>query len=458
MYLLIIAGLYTRYISVTLEKDELKTRYDQLNNSYSQLQELMSIDYSQLQSSYKILRENHSQLQEEVKQLRDKIEGKWCPDGWRRFGGSCYFKSDEKESWEGSRDYCRQRGADLVVINSKEEQKFVTELSVDGESWIGLQLKWTEGEHAKWEWVDTSPLTEMFWTPGLPEYSLYRQAVTCCNQQGQWTQSLSEPECQIHQKSTREQEEEEEEQVEISEDEEHHADLRSHEANPHTHNNPVAVKRRCFSAATVTLGVMYLLIFAGLYTRYISVTWEKDELQTRYDQLSNNYSQLQELMSRKNVDCSQLQSSYEALSRNQSQLQDEVKQLRDKTEGKWCPDGWRRFGCSCYFKSDEQKSWEGSREECQQRGADLVVINSKEEQKFVIELNVRGDSWIGLWEILTDREYIWEWVDGSPQAQTFWAPGLPQDDNYRQAATCCNQQGQWTQSDYFIDKSWICEK
>ncbi|KAL7381333.1 hypothetical protein ABVT39_004242 [Epinephelus coioides] len=121
----------------------------------------------------------------------------------------------------------------------------------------------------------------------------------------------------------------EEDQVEIFQDEEHHADLQSQKAN-------------------------------------IFVTLDKDELQSRYDQLSNNYSQLQKQIPNASV--------------HYSQLQDEVKQLKDKIEGKWCPDGWSRFGSSCYFQSDEKKNWGQSRADCRQRGADLVIINNKEEQ------------------------------------------------------------------------------
>ncbi|XP_039676688.1 C-type lectin domain family 4 member E-like [Perca fluviatilis] len=132
--------------------------------------------------------------------------------------------------------------------------------------------------------------------------------------------------------------EEEERQVVILEDEEHHADLGPQRARPHTQNNPAANNRRCFKATAVTLGGFYLLMLAGLFIRLTL-------LQTRYDQLSNNYSQLQ-----------------------------------GEVSEKCCPDGWTTFGRSCYFKSKEKNTWDGSRADCQQIGADLVVINNEEEQ------------------------------------------------------------------------------
>lgn len=49
-------------------------------------------------------------------------------------------------------------------------------------------------------------------------------------------------------------------------------------------------------------------------------------------------------------------------------------------KGKWCPDGWMRFRNSCYFKGEEKKEWYESRKHCQEREADLVIINSKAEQ------------------------------------------------------------------------------
>ncbi|XP_028454182.1 C-type lectin domain family 4 member E-like [Perca flavescens] len=216
-------------------------------------------------------------------------------------------------------------------------------------------------------------------------------------------------------------EEKEESQVDILEDEENHADLGPQRARPHTQNNPAANNRRCFKATAVTLGGFYLLTLSGLFIRFTL-------LQTRYNQLSNNHSH----------------------------LQDEVKQLKNRTEDKSCPHGWTRFGCSCYFKSKEKDYWDGSRADCKKRGADLAVINNEEEQKFVSELSKDGESWIGLWD--ERRQAEWKWVDGSLLTETFWAAGLPLYDTYLSAATCCDQQGKWTQNRYYETKKRICEK
>ncbi|KAM4550829.1 uncharacterized protein V3H82_019887 isoform 2-T2 [Fundulus diaphanus] len=77
---------------------------------------------SQLQESYEILRKTHSQLTDEVNILKDQVKGKWCPDGWTRFGSSCYCKFKETKLWTESRKHCQDRGADLVIIDSPDEQ------------------------------------------------------------------------------------------------------------------------------------------------------------------------------------------------------------------------------------------------------------------------------------------------------------------------------------------------
>ncbi|XP_026156725.1 CD209 antigen-like protein A [Mastacembelus armatus] len=158
---------------------------------------------------------------------------------------------------------------------------------------------------------------------------------------------------------------------------------------------------------------------------------------------NNNLSRNNSLLEKKTAD----------MAANNSQLQEEVKKLKDKTEGKWCPEGWTRFGCSCYFKSTQEKYWFESRSDCINKEANLVSINSKEEQEFVTKLNAKGQSWISLFREST-WAYNWKWVDVSALTETFWATG--HGNGYY--GSCCDQQGKWTQSYYYNKKTWICEK
>lgn len=45
-----------------------------------------------------------------------------CPADWREINSRCYFLSTDSRTWENSRKYCQSKGADLVVINSEQEQ------------------------------------------------------------------------------------------------------------------------------------------------------------------------------------------------------------------------------------------------------------------------------------------------------------------------------------------------
>uniref|UniRef100_A0A669BFQ9 C-type lectin domain-containing protein n=1 Tax=Oreochromis niloticus TaxID=8128 RepID=A0A669BFQ9_ORENI len=140
--------------------------------------------------------------------------------------------------------------------------------------------------------------------------------------------------------------------------------FQSQEGGPQT-QSPPSVQKGSFRCATLALRVLCLLMLAGIIILSICYALNKSQLQ---DELQDTKTNL-----------TQLQSSYDKLSKNHSQLQEEVKKLKEKIEEK-CPDRWTRFGSSCYFKSTERKTWSDSRRDCQDKGADLVMINSKEEQ------------------------------------------------------------------------------
>ncbi|XP_067370724.1 C-type lectin domain family 12 member B-like [Channa argus] len=246
-------------------------------------------------------------------------------------------------------------------------------------------------------------------------------------------------------------------------------DIQSQEERPQTQNHP-PVHTKSFRGAALCLAVLCLLMAAGiivLSTYHNLVTLEKNDLEKKLNNVSHSSNQSQHLIKQLQVtkekelqsridnltkSYNELQDKMSHTSVTNSQLQDEIKQLKDKIQGKLCPEGWKRFGSSCYFKSTEKKIWLESRKDCVKRESDLVIINSKEEQDFVTKLNPHEDSWIGL---KTQYQWEWKWVDGSQLTETFWATGEKHPTGFY--ASCCDKQGRW-KSERYYDKNWICEK
>ncbi|XP_062266137.1 CD209 antigen-like protein C isoform X2 [Platichthys flesus] len=97
-----------------------------------------------------------------------------CENGWEPHGGKLYFFSSFTLSWNESRRQCKSMGGDLVVINSREEQRFlVSKVSEKMETdevkfWIGLT---DSEEESEWLWVDNTRLNASltFWRKGEPD-------------------------------------------------------------------------------------------------------------------------------------------------------------------------------------------------------------------------------------------------------------------------------------------------
>ncbi|KAA8595017.1 CD209 antigen-like protein E isoform X2 [Etheostoma spectabile] len=120
--------------------------------------------------------------------------------------------------------------------------------------------------------------------------------------------------------------------------------------------------------------------------------------------------------------------------------------------------GWVYFRPSFYYISSEKKSWQDSRADCQQRSADLVIINSKEEQDFTRKFH--KITWIGL----TDRETkgTWKWVDGTLLTKSYWNHGEPND--FEGKNEDCVEirfhdlENSWNDIPCGDQNFWICEK
>ncbi|XP_053336240.1 C-type lectin domain family 6 member A-like [Clarias gariepinus] len=131
------------------------------------------IKYDTLNTEYSKLQISNNNLTEERDQLQREREGclmTFC-DLYRgkcfSLNSSLYFISNEEKNWAESRQDCRSKEADLVIINSAEEQEFITKL-LSRKAWIGLNDRDGVGE---WKWVDDTPLITGFWASGEPDGS-----------------------------------------------------------------------------------------------------------------------------------------------------------------------------------------------------------------------------------------------------------------------------------------------
>ncbi|XP_047195193.1 hepatic lectin-like isoform X2 [Hippoglossus stenolepis] len=97
-----------------------------------------------------------------------------CEDGWEPHGGKCYFFSSVTLTWNQSRRQCRSMRGDLVVINNREEQRFLVSRlrgkmdKPEDRFWIGLTDSKNESE---WLWVDDTRLNPSltFWRHYEPD-------------------------------------------------------------------------------------------------------------------------------------------------------------------------------------------------------------------------------------------------------------------------------------------------
>ncbi|KAM8767296.1 uncharacterized protein AB9X84_006207 isoform 2-T2 [Acanthopagrus schlegelii] len=107
------------------------------------------------------------------------------------------------------------------------------------------------------------------------------------------------------------------------------ADLWPQKFRPRTQNNLQAVRRRHFTIGSI-LGVMYLLILAGIFMRYILATSDKQNLAKERDQLSTSLDQARAININLAEELHKLQSRYNISGNNKSRLEAELKKVKDE--------------------------------------------------------------------------------------------------------------------------------
>uniref|UniRef100_A0A8C0RWY0 Asialoglycoprotein receptor 2 n=2 Tax=Canis lupus familiaris TaxID=9615 RepID=A0A8C0RWY0_CANLF len=125
-----------------------------------------------------------------------------------------------------------------------------------------------------------------------------------------------------------------------------------------------------------------------------------------------------------------------------------------------CPVNWLEYEGSCYWFSRSGKTWEEAEKHCQLESAHLVVVNSREEQKFILQHTNPFDTWIGL----TDSDGSWRWVDGTDYQQSYknWAATQPDDWQGHEVGggeDCAEVRanGRWNDNFCKQVQRWVCE-
>ncbi|XP_030197566.1 C-type lectin domain family 4 member D-like [Gadus morhua] len=121
------------------------------------------VEQLELHQRLKNVTEQHKTVSMEVEQLLQRLKNvteqrdsrlcnQECPIDWNKFGCKCYFSV--WGSWNKSRELCVSLGADLLVVDSKEEMDFIS--GYDGDPWLGATDEASEGS---WRWVDGTVLS-----------------------------------------------------------------------------------------------------------------------------------------------------------------------------------------------------------------------------------------------------------------------------------------------------------
>ncbi|XP_033985045.1 CD209 antigen-like protein C isoform X1 [Trematomus bernacchii] len=153
-----------------------------------------------------------------------------------------------------------------------------------------------------------------------------------------------------------------------------------------------------------------------------------------------------------------LRLSFYSYGRGMQEFEGEDLKRKLSTFDHYSQQGWVYFNHSFYYISAIRKSWQESRDDCQQRNADLIIINSKDEQEFARRF--KQATWIGL----TDRESngTWRWVDGTALETSYWQDGEPNKHEGKDE-DCVEirffeKENNWNDVQCELQRFWICEK
>ncbi|RXN25899.1 CD209 antigen-like protein [Labeo rohita] len=269
-----------------------------------------------------------------------------------------FFMSTEVKSWSDSSQYCRDHGADLVIINSEEKQRFISSFTKE-RVWIGLSDREQEG---KMKWVDNSALKQGEVITELVGVYKNDNHKTCSKYNEMGTDRDEDIYANQGQKLS--------------------------QTEARTQNRGLSVGNKCVVLSTVCISFICIFLVAAIVVLHIKFTAEREvqathmlqsisrdqaekaQLQNSFNSLSQKKLELETRVNDLTAEKRQLQNSLNSLSQKKLELETELTKLSEQVTG-------------YFFLSNEEKSWSDSRQYCRNHGGDLVIINSEEKQRIM---------------------------------------------------------------------------
>ncbi|KAK0132905.1 C-type lectin domain family 10 member A [Merluccius polli] len=379
------------------------------------------------------LTEEHEDTSFPTRATRKRRSGDLTRLGWLHYHYSLYYFSTTKKNWAASRDDCLERDADLVVINSREEQEFVSRLG--GDHWIGLSDGDPEGT---WKWVDGTNMTSSSWGPGEPSDDGGGEVCVATSLGDGWNDKPCADQYRwICEKVV---------VLDHLEAELNKEVMLGGEA-PQISVTP--------SSETVSVGNTATFSCRAGGRPQPTIQWLHDGRLLETDGTDNRSASVVRMDGGDLVlrGVSFGVETFLCMANNSAGTANQTAQLvvYDRK-----PDGWLHFDYSLYYISTTKKNWTASRDDCLERDADLVVINSREEEEFVSRLRGDHGTWIGL--SAGDTEGTWKWVDGTNMTSSFWRDGEPNDYDGAEDCVTTSVEGGWNDVSCAALFSGICEK
>nr|XP_040056823.1 C-type lectin domain family 12 member B-like isoform X2 [Gasterosteus aculeatus aculeatus] len=206
---------------------------------------------------------------------------------------------------------------------------------------------------------------------------------------------------------------------------------------------PSSPRSRPHVAVAVSLGLLSVLLLAGLVclgvhdAELFSIKANLAErLRISGDKLSSVSAERDQLKDNFTAQMHVSGDKLSSVSAERDQLKDKVTALTQEKDGlqlllkqkKTCPEGWTMFRCSCYLLSTRDDSWENGRKDCTDQRADLVIIDSLEEQtqveRFLIYILSLCELMLHIGPWRAKRESSERWMIYMPTLNTtnLWTP------------------------------------